>query len=490
MQRIDQNNASTGHGTNVDLSLDFDHKYKLKGEELTANLGYSFDNNNNFDNLNTDYYYYHPSPDFVNSTQHNTTVGRNRNVNIQADYTLPLTNGKIEAGFRSTINNSNSNYVVDTLSNTNGNYNYDPFLSNRFIYKENVDAVYTNYQHTFGKFSLQAGLRLEDAFINTELNDSTTLKHKQDYFRIYPSVFLTEKLSETQTLQLSYSRRVSRPRDRQLSPFIDESNRLSYSQGNPNLLPEDTHSFELSYVNYWKAVTLTSSVYYRLTLDNIQQITTPLTPTNLDTTLTQFQNIKSASNAGYELIAKISPTTALDLTANINIYYKHIDGDPAFNLATTSGYSYNGNLTVNYKIIKQLGIQIRGDYQGKQVIPQGTMRAIYGVDGGVRYDITKKLSLSGNVRDIFNTRKYVSNITYNSPAFTSTQLSDRRFNTRTGIITLAYRFGNNGIPQKRKKDQDNQQQDGPDDSGVPQNQGTAPAGGAPQGGKPTGGAKG
>ncbi len=480
LQSINQNNISTGKGTNLDFNVDLDHKYKKKGEELTANIGYSLDKNNNFDNLNSDYDYY-TVPDNFNSVQHNTTIGRQHNFIVQSDFTLPFRNGKLEAGFRSTINNNNTNYISDTLNNVSGNYDYNPFLSNDFIYKENINAVYTNYQHDFGKFSIQGGLRLEDANINTQLTDSMVTKNKQDYFRVYPSLFLTDKLSENQTLQLSYSRRVTRPNSRELSPFVDESNRLSYTQGNPNLLPQDTHSFELSYINYWKTVTLTSSLYYRLTLDNIQQITTPLTPGNLDTTLTQFQNIKSATNAGYELIAKISPLQMVDLTANVNIYYKYIAGDPALNLQTTSGYAWNGNITANVKPLKKLGIQIRADYQGPQVIPQGTMKAIYGVDGGVRYDLTPKLNLSANVRDIFNTRKYVSDINYSSPYFTSTQVSDRRFNTRTGVVTLSYRFGNNGIPQKRKKDKNNDQQqqdqDNPDDSGVPLNQGTQPAGG-------------
>lgn len=484
LQRIDQNNLSHGTGTNLDFNSDFSHKFKKKGEEITANVGYSIDKNNNFDNLNSDYYYY-TIPEYVNSVQRNTTNSRQHNVIVQSDYTLPLKNGKLEAGIRSTINNNNTNYISDTLNTGTGNYDYNPFLSNDFIYKENVNAAYTNYQHDFGKFSLQAGLRLEDAHIRTQLIDSTTTNHKQDYFRVYPSLFLTDKLSENQTLQLSYSRRVSRPNSRQLSPFIDESNRLNYQQGNPNLLPEDTHSFELSYINYWKAVTLTSSIYYRLTNDNIQQITTPLTPRNLDTTLTQFQNLKSASNAGYELIAKISPITAIDFTANVNIYYRHIDGDAALDLATTSGWAWNGNLTANVKATKKLGIQIRGDYQGPQVIPQGTMKAMYGVDGGVRYDLTKKLNISANVRDIFNTRKFVSDIKYNTTYFSSAQVSDRRFNTRTGIVTLAYRFGNNGIPQKRKsKDQQPQDQDNQDEGG-------SQGGGGAQGGgnslvKPTG----
>lgn len=476
LQRIDQNNISNGHGTNVDFSLDFDHKFKKKDEELTANIDYGIDKNNNFDNFQSDYNYYYP-PSYFPSVQNNTTIGTQHNWNFQSDYTLPLKNGKLEAGVRSTINNNNSNFISDTLNIATGGFNYNPFLSNDFIYKQNINAIYTNYEHTFGNFSIQGGLRLEDAHIRTQLIDSTTTNNKQDYIRLYPTLFLTEKLSDNQTLQLSYSRRVTRPNSRQLSPFIDESNRLNYSQGNPHLLPQDTHSFELSYINYWKAVTLTSSLYYRLTYDNIQQITIPLTPANRDTTLTQFENIKSATNAGYELIAKVSPTQQLDLTANVNVYYRSIQGDPALGLLSTSGYSWNGNITANIKPVKKLGIQIRADYQGPQVIPQGTMKAIYGVDGGIRYDLTKTLNLSINSRDIFNTRHFVSDISYNTPSFTSTQVSDRRFSTRVILATISYRFGNNGISQKRNKTKEQQQ---PQEQDVPDESTPAPSSGGGQ----------
>jgi len=67
------------------------------------------------------------------------------------------------------------------------------------------------------------GLRLEDSHIRTSLTDSVTEQHKQDYLRLYPQRVLSQKLSQNQTLQLSYTRRVQRPRDRQLSPFVDQS---------------------------------------------------------------------------------------------------------------------------------------------------------------------------------------------------------------------------------------------------------------------------
>ncbi|MDO3641606.1 TonB-dependent receptor [Mucilaginibacter sp. L3T2-6] len=496
LQRITQANNSTGSGTNLDLNLDFNHKYKKKGEELSANINYSKDKNDGFDDLISQYDVFNPASSLY-TRQNNTSIGREHDWNFQADFTDPLKNGKFEAGIRSQINQSDDNYIADTLNNTTGYFDYNSFLSNHFIYKENINAAYTSFQHQFGNFGVQAGLRLEDSHIRTTLMDAAVQNHKQDYLRLYPSIFLSDKLSENQTLQLSYTRRVQRPRDRQLSPFLDQSDKLNYQQGNPDLRPEDTHSFELSYINYWKSLTLTSSLYYRRTNGVIQRITTPLTPTNLDTTLTTFENIKSASNAGYELIAKLSPSPTLDLTGNLNIYYRHLDGDAALNLATTSGYAWNGNLTANIRPFKKLGIQLRGDYQAPQVIPQGKMRAMYAMDGGLKYDITKTVSLSGNVRDIFNTRRFRSDINYNTPYLASNQVSERRWATRTAIFTLSWRFGNN-LPQKRKEKRDNNQQQDqdnsiPDDGGGLQGGGGNPGGGGAQGGpqavKPKGGAR-
>ncbi|HVW97682.1 MAG TPA: TonB-dependent receptor [Mucilaginibacter sp.] len=469
INKLDQNSSSSGNGTNLDFSLDFDHKFKKKGEELTANVHYGHDRNHNSEDQFSDIYDYQ-LPVYNSYVQKNADAGKGHDWDFQTDYTLPLTDGKFEAGYKTSINYDDDDYVVDTLNHVSGIYNYNPFLSNRFIYKENINAAYASYQHQFGDFGIQVGARLEDTHIRTMLMDSVTINHKQDYLRIYPSIFLTQKFSGNQTLQLSYTRRVSRPRGWQISPFIDQSDKLNYQQGNPDLRPEDTHSFELSYIKYWNAVTLTSSLYYRFTNDDIQRVTVPLTSTNVDTTLTTFQNVTSSSHAGYELIAKVSPLKIMDLTANVNVYYRHISGNTSLGLPTTSGYAWNGNLTADLKPIKNLGIQLRGEYQAPQVITQGRMRAMYHIDGGVKYDITKMLSVSGNVRDIFNSRKFRSDINYNSPYFTSNQVSERRWATRSAIITLSYRFGNTSLFKKDKDNKDNRMQqdqdNNSDDNGV------------------------
>jgi outer membrane receptor protein involved in Fe transport len=461
-QQVLQNNTSPGSGHNYDFNLDFDHKYKKQDEELTADIGYSTGNETDYDYLNTGYINYGPNSEY-SFLQDDQTINHQHNWNLQLDYTLPLKNGKIDMGYRSTFSTNDNNYIVDTAFNTNP-FDPDPNQTNDFLYNEQVHAIYTDFQHTFGKFSIQAGLRLEDARISTQLIDSaSTTPYHDDYWRLYPSLFLTEKLSDSQTLQLSYSRRVTRPRGQQISPFLNTSNPLNYTEGNPYLLPQDTHSFELSYIDYYKTLTLTSSLYYRLTYDEIQQVQTYY-DNDPDISLTQFDNVGQASAAGYELIAKLSPSNIFDLTGNLNVYYSHIAGDASLGLTTTSGYAWNGNLTANIKPLKALSFQLRGDYQAPQVIPQGKMYAVYGLDGGVRYDISKKLNVSVNARDLLNTRHYDSDIQYSNPAFNSDQYSQRRWATGIVLATISYRFGSNIKPAHKDKNQD-QQQDQQDNGG-------------------------
>jgi len=475
------NSHSTG-ASNYDFNTDFDRKYNKEGKELTANIGYSTGNQTANDLQNILYNNYVPSISTRQHVQNNANGNDEYSINLQTDYVLPMKkNNKLETGYRSTISQNNSRNEVDSLLSS-GAYVPDYTLTNHFLYQEQIHAIYGNYSQQFGKLGIQGGLRLEDARIRTLLRDNDE-HHAQDYFRVYPSLFLSDKLSENQTLQISYTRRVSRPRDRQISPFLDKSDPYNYQQGNPDLKPEDTHSFELSYINYWKILTLTSSLYYRLTNDDIQQVRTPLSSS---VTLLQFQNITSAQNSGFELIAKVNATNAIDLTANVNAYYRFLQGIPALNLPTSSGYAWNANLTANIKPTKLLGIQLKGDYQAPQVITQGHQRAQAGLDAGLKYDLTKALNVSANVRDVFDSRKFGSIIDNTLGAFPYHSESVRRFQSRAMLFTVAYRFGSSPDDAKKKKKDNKDKNANPDDMGNPDDPtnggGTPPAGGAIGGG--------
>ena len=91
---------------------------------------------------------------------------------------------------------------------------------------------------------------------------------------LFPSVFLTQKLNDDQSLQLNYTRRIDRPSFLQLSPYTDYSDSLNLSRGNPNLKPQFTNSFEMSYQLNYQKNTFLSSVYYKYTTDLITRYQT------------------------------------------------------------------------------------------------------------------------------------------------------------------------------------------------------------------------
>ena len=457
-------NFNDGYGNSYDLNVDYSQKFKKPKEELTFNFGYSSGNNNNDQTYNTNTTNRNGTPiDETLSLQRVFNTGNNSNYNIQADYALPVgKSGKVEAGYRSQIRLGENNQYADSIPTNTSIYVQNNKLINNFDSKDQVHALYLNYQNQIKDFGYQIGLRAEDARLDTELegytgNVLTNSNGNIHYKRIYPSVFLTQKLKGDQQVQASYTRRVNRPRPWDTNPFLDVSDPLNYRGGNPNLLPEDVHSFELSYSKYFKKVTFTSSLYFRQTNDVIQRVRS--TPVNGIITSTP-QNLTNQINSGLELIGRFDLVKALNFTTNVNLYQAKFAGDSRFDIAPTSGFSWNANVTGNLTVAKNVSLQVRGDYRGPEVMAQGKRNAMYGIDGGAKYDFpNKKASLSFNIRDILNTRRW--NMTTEDR---STIVDfERRMQGTMGSFTFSYRFGKTLFNNTKKPKKEDQQESRPDE---------------------------
>ncbi|MXV49468.1 TonB-dependent receptor [Pedobacter sp. HMF7647] len=451
-----------------DWSLDYTQKFKKKGEELTANFSYGKGNDNDLQNFNQTYQGDASKRDSLTSNRQTDTEA-GKNYNIQVDYTLPV-NDKVkwEAGYRSTIRNEFDTQLFET--NQDGIYNIEYDQTNDFKLEDIVHALYTNYQNQFTKtFGMQIGLRAEQAYLNTEYIGKNPLEPKNsqsnlDYFRVYPSIFFTKKFGGEQQLQLSYTRRVNRPQGWMVNPFLDRTDPSNFRAGNPSLKPEDIHSFELGYSKFWDAVNFTSSVYYRQVNDVIQPVRSIL-PTNNLITLTNFYNLTSSNAIGLELISKADINKAISLTGNVNLFYNRLEGNEQYNLQSSDGYNWNANLIGNFKLPKNISAQFNMNYSAPRNTAQGTMKEMFGTDAGIRYDFLKNRagSLSFNMRDIFNTRRFGQ--TTETPELI--QDFERRRQGQMGMLTFSYRFGKSDFnnQQRKKRDQDQQQQSSPEDYG-------------------------
>lgn len=457
-------NLNDGYGSSYDLNLDYVQKFKKPKEELTFNFGYSNGDNNNDQTYSTTTTNRNNVPINENlSLQRVFNRGDNSNYNIQTDYSVPVGKaGKVEVGYRSQIRLGDNNQYADSILTNTSVYIENNKLINNFNSKDQVHALYVNYQNQIKDFGYQLGLRAEDARLDTHLdgytnNVLTSSEGNIHYKRLYPSVFLTQKLKGDNQLQLSYTRRVNRPRPWDTNPFLDVSDPFNYRGGNPNLLPEDVHSFELGYSKYWKKVTLTSSLYFRQTNDVIQRVRS--SPVNGIITSTP-QNLTRQINSGLELIGRFDLVKALNFTTNVNLYQAKFDGDERFNIKSSHGFSWNGNVTANLTVVKNVSVQVRGDYRAPEVMAQGKRNAMYGIDGGAKYDFpNKKASLSFNVRDVFNTRRWSMTT---EDDFTIVDF-ERQMQGTMGNLTFSYRFGKTTFSNVKKQKKDDQQENRPDE---------------------------
>ncbi|SMC71842.1 TonB-dependent receptor domain-containing protein [Pedobacter nyackensis] len=449
-----RNTSNSGSGNSYDLNFDYSHKFKTQGEELTFNFGYSTGNNDRFQDYSTSVYDRGGIP-VSEETEllRNINNGNNSNYNIQTDYTLPLGKlGKMEAGYRSQIRYSDNNSQATEFNSSTGMYDANYALSNLFDSKDQVHALYLNYQNQYKNFGYQIGFRGEDALLNTNSggydNDGNIsyTPGKISYQRLYPSIYLTQKFKGEQQLQGSYSRRVNRPRAWDTNPFTDYSNRFNWRRGNPNLLPEDVHSFELSYSKFWPKVTLISTAYMRRTNDLIQRVRSSANDEGV--IITTPQNLTRELSSGFEFISKVDVLKAWNFTTNVNVYHSDIAAVPAYNIRGNSGFSWNANVTNNFVLPYSITLQVKGEYESDEVMAQGKRNANWSADAGAKYDFPgKKASLSFNVRDVFNTRKWSMEFDDDN---TKTEFQRRRYGP-VGNLTFSYRFGKTTFQKKSKK---------------------------------------
>lgn len=351
---------------------------------------------------------------------------------FQVDYVQPFgKEGKFETGLRSSFRDMTNNYfVADVLPD--GSLQNIPMFTNNFIYDENIHGVYGIYGNRHGKFSYQAGLRAEWSEFTTKLTKENEVNNRS-YKNLFPSAHITYDLPRQNAMQVSYSRRIRRPVYNDLSPFMTFTDNRNYWSGNPDLNPEFTDSFELGHVKYLEKGTVTTSVYYRHTIDKILQIRTVA---DNGFAYSQPQNLATENAYGLEFTGSSNVTDRLKLDGNLNFFRSVIDGSNLDDTYKSETFTWLGRLSARLNW-KGVDFQLRNNYEAPQVLPQGKRKAIYALDLGVSRDVLKgNGTLTLNVLDVFNSRRYRT-ITEGANFYTYNNSQGR---VRQINLTLNYRL--------------------------------------------------
>ena len=384
----------------------------------------------------------------------------NHRKELKLEYENQITkNFKIEAGYNGNFSRENTpqESYIDNSSFDGTNASEDKLFFNRFIYKQDLHAFYTTLSYKFGAFSLMGGLRGEYWRVNTESytweqeHDASLREQpfKKDYFQLFPSVFMSWQMTETQQLQLNYTRRLRRPWGGQLNSFRDTRDATTVSFGNPYLTPEFSNSFSLNYLKQWNDHSLLVSAYYRPTTDVIQRISYKNQEDGLF--YQTSMNVAKSLSTGLEMTVKNKLWRILDLTTSTNAYYYRLNGfSYDIDGQTVTGnsdhnFTWNARMTASLMLPYDISIQTTGRYTARQVITQGYRKANYSIDFGARKNFFNKLfTLSVNCRDLLDSRRFE---TFTSgPNFTRHQINRR--GGRRVSMTLTWNFGN--MKQKKR----------------------------------------
>lgn len=398
--------------------------------------------------------------DATYSYQYRPQYINNHRKELKLEYENQVTkNFKIEAGYNGNFSRENTpqESYMDNTSFDGTNASEDKLFFNRFIYKQDLHAFYTTLSYKFGTLSLMGGLRGEYWRVNTESytweqeHDASLREQpfKKDYFELFPSVFMSWQMTETQQLQLNYTRRLRRPWGGQLNSFRDTRDATTVSFGNPYLTPEFSNSFSLNYLKQWNDHSLLVSAYYRPTTDVIQRISYKNQEDGLF--YQTSMNVAKSVSTGLEMTVKNKLWRILDLTTSANAYYYRLNGfSYDIDGQTVTGnsdhnFTWNARMTASLMLPYDISIQTTGRYTARQVITQGYRKANYSIDFGARKNFFNKLfTLSVNCRDLLDSRRFE---TFTSgPNFTRHQINRR--GGRRVSMTLTWNFGN--MKQKKR----------------------------------------
>jgi len=416
--------------TKKDLTIDLDYgSYSISTDGFQPNT-YQLN-----DDSNTSY-----SKNYTNNNRTNIGIAV-----FKADYEQPLFKGTFGTGVRlSAVSTKNS---LDFYKEVNSENVIDSTRTNDFDYTENINAAYVNYNRQIKKFGIQVGLRAEQTISDGNLTAFIPQNDEQvrrSYLNIFPSAALTYNVNQTNTLNLTYSRRIDRPSYQDLNPFEFRLDELSYSRGNAFLQPQYSDVVELSHTFMYA---MTTSVSYTHTTGFFAEITDT---TETSRSFIQPRNLGYQDNISFNINTPIPIAKWWNAYVGLYVYQVHnvatFEDNKTIDLRITS---YGGYMQQTFNMTKTWSAEMSGWFNGPGVWG-GTFknRPMGGLDIGMKKEIWDG---NGIIRvsygDIFRTMHWRGISEYSGIYMDASG----GWESQQFRVNFTWKFGNQNIKVKERK---------------------------------------
>jgi iron complex outermembrane receptor protein len=390
-------------------------------------LKYTIDNNQSFSN------YLQGAGGYVEGSR-GSLPSSIKIFSAKADYILQTgKNSKLESGYK--LSSINTDNIAEYQLYDGTTWKEDLNKSNHFLYKENIQALYSSYEQKFSRISFQFGLRYENTHYDGHQLGNSARKDSsfsRNYSGIFPSGYLSYQIDSANTLTLTSGRRIDRPPFQKLNPFVTIINKYTYERGNPYFQPQYSWNMELSH--QYKQF-LTTTVSYSIIKDYFSQLF--LSEGN-DILVYTNGNVGKMYNFGVSVAVQATPVKWWSLTGQVLFNHKEFKGYQNINYVsdvTQMNFNMNNQLRIGKTYTAEVSgfytTQSRNDLQ-ELLMPTGQMSA-----GVSRPVLKKKGTLKFSVRDIFYTQAMEGNTDFpNADEYFIVKRDSRVFS-----IAFTWRFG-------------------------------------------------
>ncbi|MDX1942499.1 MAG: TonB-dependent receptor [Saprospiraceae bacterium] len=414
-----------------DWNTDYKRTFKKPDQEFT--LGFQLDmdfsdSENAFDQAGND----------VSLLQKNINqnLGINSEITLQADYAHPISKAiKLETGAKSILRQIDSDFSYDEFDFTTNQYIRNSGASDVFYYDQNVYAGYLSFNIKLGKkYGMVVGSRYEHTEIGGDYDFNETT-FSNSYGNFLPSLILSHNLNQFSSIKLSYNQRIRRPGLNFVNPYVNLSDPRDVTVGNPELLPEVTNQFEVNYGTYVKGIVVNTSVFYRLTNDNIESF---LEIGEDGISRNTFRNIGQSESIGASMFSSVNIKDKLTLRGSATVSTYNVEGIVNGEDLSRTSVVWNGNLNGTLTLKKGFKIEAFGFYNSPRQSIQGSRASYSMFSFGLLKEFSKQFTMGLNISQPFQEYRKFKNTSEGTNFF---QESTNGFADRSIGLNITYRFG-------------------------------------------------
>ena len=428
----DMKNSRTAFNGSIDYQRFFNQDH-TKSLALTYQLNYSpakTEMTNNF-NSTSDHI---DLTDRYSDNKNNTTSHT-----FQLDYTMPIGKGQtLSFGGKLQLHDAtaDSKYYVKDI--------YDPTTSSDYEYKNSILAGYGEYAGNFNKLGVKAGLRYEYTWQDVEYHLGNGEDFKKNYGNLVPTASLQYTLSQGSNLGLTYNMRISRPGISYLNPYVDKSNPIAVTYGNPELDVEKNHNLSLVYNLFTSKLMVNLNLHHNFVDNAISQYSFYDSNNLLNTT---YGNVVQRHQTGLSGYVNYLLTKDTRIFFNGGLNYIDLNSDVLGQ--SNSGWTFNAMVGLQQTLPWDLKLSAFAITSTKSYTLQGWSGGFNLLTASLTKSLLKdKLSLSisgliglnngGNI----NIESYNSGKDFTSHTNVKVPISNVSF-------TVSYTFGNSKIKTKQ-----------------------------------------